>query len=185
MFYHKSIRNKPIRAKPLAQIGFSSKAFVFPLNTYKYNRTCSKTQAFLLDFGLFLLLTRDLRGNNMSNAKENVIRLWKEYRPDIQSIAELERKMDLSNGIISKWATKRPSTKSAQKVADFFKVPLGEVLSDVSDEQVSLDSNDQRVLAMFRKQTEGMTDQQKDDFQDSLEDVMTFAKKLVQERKGK
>lgn len=39
-------------------------------------------------------------------AKDNVIKLWKDNRPDIKSIAELERKMDLSNGIISKWVLK-------------------------------------------------------------------------------
>lgn len=46
------------------------------------------------------------------SAKDNVMRLWKERRPDIKSVAELERKMDLSNGIISKWETKKPSTAS-------------------------------------------------------------------------
>ncbi|MBD5430981.1 MAG: helix-turn-helix transcriptional regulator [Lactobacillus sp.] len=119
------------------------------------------------------------------SAKDNVITLWKEKRPDIKSVAELERKIDLSNGIISKWDTKRPSTKSAQKVADFFKVPLSEILDDVSDKSVSLDEEDQKVLAMFRKQTEGMSERDKKDFQESLNDIMSFAKKLVQNRKDK
>lgn len=118
------------------------------------------------------------------SAKDNVIKLWKENRPDIKSVAELERKINLSNGIISKWATKKPSTASAQKVANFFKVPLSKVLDDVDDETITLDSNDQKVLAMFRKQTEGMSDEDKADFQDSLNDIMTFARKLVKDRKG-
>ncbi|MEY8679625.1 XRE family transcriptional regulator [Lactobacillus johnsonii] len=116
-------------------------------------------------------------------AKDNVIKLWKDNRPDIKSIAELERKMDLSNGIISKWDTKKPSTASAQKVADFFKVPLSKVLDDVDDETIALDKDDQKVLAMFRKQTEGMSEEDKADFQDSLNDIMAFARKLVEDRK--
>lgn len=117
------------------------------------------------------------------SAKDNVIKLWKEQRPDIKSVAELERKIHLSNGIISKWDTKKPSTKSAQKVADFFKVPLSAILDDVSDESVSLNPDDQKVLAMFRKQTEGMSEEDKKEFQESLNDIMSLAKKIVETRK--
>lgn len=116
-------------------------------------------------------------------AKENVMRLWKERRPDIKSVAELERKMDLSNGIISKWETKKPSTASAQKVADFFKVPLSEVLDDVTDESVTLNKNDQELLAMFRKETDGMSNEEKQDFQDSLGILMNTAKQIVKRRR--
>lgn len=116
-------------------------------------------------------------------AKDNVMRLWKERRPDIKSVAELERKMDLSNGIISKWETKKPSTASAQKVADFFKVPLSEVLDDVTDESVTLNKNDQELLAMFRKETDGMSNEEKQDFQDSLGILMNTAKQIVKRRR--
>ena len=115
--------------------------------------------------------------------KDNVMRLWKERRPDIKSVAELERKMDLSNGIISKWETKKPSTASAQKVADFFKVPLSEVLDDVTDESVTLNKNDQELLAMFRKETDGMSNEEKQDFQDSLGILMNTAKQIVKRRR--
>lgn len=117
------------------------------------------------------------------SAKDNVMRLWKERRPDIKSVAELERKMDLSNGIISKWETKKPSTASAQKVADFFKVPLSEVLDDVTDESVTLNKNDQELLAMFRKETDGMSNEEKQDFQDSLGILMNTAKQIVKRRR--
>ena len=117
------------------------------------------------------------------SAKDNVMRLWKERRPDIKSVAELERKMDLSNGIISKWETKKPSTASAQKVADFFKVPLSEVLDDVTDESVTLNKNDQELLAMFRKETDGMSNEEKQDFQDSLGIFMNTAKQIVKRRR--
>jgi hypothetical protein len=117
------------------------------------------------------------------SAKDNVMRLWKERRPDIKSVAELERKMDLSNGIISKWEMKKPSTASAQKVADFFKVPLSEVLDDVTDESVTLNKNDQELLAMFRKETDGMSNEEKQDFQDSLGILMNTAKQIVKRRR--
>ncbi|MBI1715588.1 XRE family transcriptional regulator [Lactobacillus crispatus] len=117
------------------------------------------------------------------SAKDNVMRLWKERRPDIKSVAELERKMDLSNGIISKWETKKPSTASAQKVADFFKVPLSEVLDDVTDESVTLNKNDQELLAMFRKETDGMSNEEKQDFQDFLGILMNTAKQIVKRRR--
>ena len=115
--------------------------------------------------------------------KDNVIRLWKEKRPDITSIAELERRINLSNGLIQKWDTKTPSTRSAQKVADFFKVPLSEVLNDVSDESVKLNPEDQKILAMFRKQTEGMSENDKEAFNESLDILMKSARDLINTRR--
>lgn len=38
------------------------------------------------------------------------------------SISELERKLNLSNGSISKWAKSKPNSKYLEKVADYFDV---------------------------------------------------------------
>ncbi|CAM3081311.1 hypothetical protein SAMN04487792_1522 [Lactobacillus bombicola] len=117
------------------------------------------------------------------SAKDNVIRLWKNKRPDIQSIAELERKINLSNGLIQKWDSKTPSTKSAQKVADFFKVPLSDILNDVSDDSVKLDVDDQKVLTLFRKATEGMPEDEVKDFTNSMGILMNTARELIRKRR--
>lgn len=117
------------------------------------------------------------------SVKDNVIRLWKNKRPDIQSIAELERKMNLSNGLIQKWDSKTPSTKSAQKVADFFKVPLSDVLNDVSDDSVKLDVDDQELLTLFRKTTEGMSENEIKDLTNAMGILMNTAKEIIHKRR--
>lgn len=47
--------------------------------------------------------------------KNNILKLWHEKRPDIKTIAELERKIGLSNGQIRYWDQKVPTIKSAKK----------------------------------------------------------------------
>lgn len=124
------------------------------------------------------MLDFNLRRIKMS-VKDNVIRLWKEQRPDIKSVAELERKLNLSNGIISQWDKSRPSTKSAQKVADFFSVPLSSIYDDVTDKSIRLDKPEQELVTMFRKTTDGMSDEDKEKFTESFNDLMNAAKNLL------
>lgn len=113
------------------------------------------------------------------SVKDNVIRLWKTKRPDIKSIAELERKLNLSNGIISQWDKSTPSTKSAQKVANFFSVPLSSIYDDVSDKSIRLDEPEQKLVTMFRKTTDGMSNKDKEKFTESFNDLMQAAKNLL------
>lgn len=115
----------------------------------------------------------------MMSVKDNVIKLWKSKRPDIKSIAELERKLNLSNGIISQWDKSTPSTKSAQKVADFFSVPLSSIYDDVSDKSIRLDKSEQELVTMFRKTTDGMNKQDKEKFTESFNELMQAAKNLL------
>lgn len=95
------------------------------------------------------------------------------------SLAELERNLKFSNGIISTWKKGSPSIDKVEKVANYFNVSTDYLLG----RNTTLDNDDQKVLAMFRKQTEGMSDDDKADFQESLNDIMTFARKLIKNRK--
>lgn len=95
------------------------------------------------------------------------------------SLAELERTLSFSNGIISTWKNGKPSIDKVEKIADYFNVSTDYLLGRNTD----IDSDDQQVLAMFRKQTEGMSDEDKKDFQNSLNDLMNFAKKMITDRK--
>lgn len=95
------------------------------------------------------------------------------------SLAELERNLNFSNGIISTWKKGNPSIDKVEKVANYFNVSTDYLLG----REIELDSDDQEVLAMFRKQTEGMTKIEKQDFQESLNDLMNVAKKIVKNRK--
>ena len=54
------------------------------------------------------------------------------------SLAELERKLNFSNGIISTWKKGNPSVDKVEKVADFFNVSTDYLLGrDYSDEDTT------------------------------------------------
>lgn len=54
------------------------------------------------------------------------------------TVAELERKLDLSNGSISKWAKSTPNSKYLEKVADYFDVSVDYLLGR-SAKQIEFD----------------------------------------------
>lgn len=47
------------------------------------------------------------------------------------TIAELERKTSIGNGVIAKWKDGTPRLTSVQKVADFFGCTVDDLLSDL------------------------------------------------------
>lgn len=76
------------------------------------------------------------------NSKEIVLDLLKKKRPDL-SMAGLERELGIANGTIGKWNTATPSTKTAQKVADYFNVPLMYIFGeDDKKQEKASDNND-------------------------------------------
>lgn len=54
------------------------------------------------------------------------------------TVAELERKLGLSNGSVSKWAKSTPNSKYLEKVADYFDVSVDYLLGR-SAKQVEFD----------------------------------------------
>lgn len=96
------------------------------------------------------------------------------------SLAELERSLQFSNGIISTWKFSNPSIDKVKKVANYFNVSIDYLLGNDN----SVDPQDQQILAMFRKQTDGLSADQKKEFQESLSDVLGFVRKFVDKKKG-
>lgn len=89
------------------------------------------------------------------------------------SLAELERRLDFSNGIISTWKTGNPSIDKVEKVANFFHVS--------TDYLLGRDQPNEGPATYFRINTEGLSDQQVADIKSELEN---YAKYLKQKAKG-
>lgn len=62
------------------------------------------------------------------------------------SIAELERILKLSNGMISKWAKSKPTSEPLTKVADFFNVSTDYLLGRTEDPFFGVTEYDLRDL---------------------------------------
>lgn len=61
--------------------------------------------------------------------------------------SSVEKALGLSNGIIGSWRKYSPSSKSIQKVADYFSVPVEYLLTGVMPEQ-----SDEAIIASVIKQ---------------------------------
>ena len=86
------------------------------------------------------------------------------------SFAELERETGLSNGKAS------PNSKGLEAVADYFNVSIDYLLGREKPQE---DKYEQQLVAMFKKQTDGMNDSQKEKFNKSLDKLFSVAEVLL------
>lgn len=87
------------------------------------------------------------------------------------SVSELERKLSLSNGSISKWAKSKPNTKYIEKVADYFNVSTDYLLGRTKDVK--------DPVAYFRLDTSGLSEDQINSMKSELADYAKYLKHRV------
>lgn len=99
------------------------------------------------------------------------------------TLAELERSLNFSNGSLRKWDTSTPSGDKIEKVADYFKVSVDYLLGRTKIPYTSnsdlMNTQELETLIMFRKETEDMTDDEKERFNKALSSMMKNARDLV------
>lgn len=122
------------------------------------------------------------------NTKERIKELAARRR---LTLAELERKLNISNGTIGKWDTRKPNSEPLEKVADFFDVSTDYLLGrsenpspDVGrelewDDMIVKDEDEEDLLTAFRLESEDMTEEEKKKFNNSLKGMMKIAKGLL------
>ncbi|EDX42723.1 helix-turn-helix domain-containing protein [Limosilactobacillus reuteri] len=93
------------------------------------------------------------------------------------SISELERKLNLSNGSISKWAKSKPNSKYIEKVADYFNVSTDYLLGRSPIKEPNSDINPNEYFRMDIDDIEGNQLDQSEI--DDLKDRLKFAEKLA------
>lgn len=104
------------------------------------------------------------------------------------TLAELERKLDFSNGSLRKWGTSTPSGDKIEKVADFFDVSTDYLLGRTENPRIAdgqdntaVDDLTQQAIVLFRKETEGLSASEKERFNTALEGLMKTARQLIQD----
>ncbi|UXS58508.1 helix-turn-helix domain-containing protein [Staphylococcus delphini] len=85
------------------------------------------------------------------------------------SIAELERKLNLSNGSISRWKKAAPSSKGLTAIADYFDVSVDYLLGR-DKEEYSGEQEDEEIRIMHR----GVRNMTKEDREKALKMFETF-----------
>ncbi|HFI0790083.1 TPA: helix-turn-helix domain-containing protein [Streptococcus suis] len=109
------------------------------------------------------------------------------------SVAQLERTLDLSNGSISKWAKSKPNTEPLEKVAAYLDTSVDYLLGRESYETMKLnqarrdfaedliEEEEKQALVMFRKETDGMSEEEKERFNKALAGMMQTARNLIKD----
>lgn len=100
------------------------------------------------------------------------------------TIAELERKLDFSQGSVRKWDRQAPSSLKLKKVADFFGITTDYLLGRTDAPFTSAspkDESEEMAMLLFRKSTENMTEKQKKKFTSSLSNLMEAARDIVED----
>lgn len=93
------------------------------------------------------------------------------------SVSELERKLNLSNGSISKWAKSKPNSKYLEKVADYFNVSTDYLLGRTKDVE--------DPISYFRIDTTGLDKDQVNDMTNQLTQYQAFLKEQLMKKNKK
>ncbi|HAQ5734356.1 hypothetical protein IGK15_001616 [Enterococcus sp. AZ045] len=100
------------------------------------------------------------------------------------TIAELERKLDFSQGSISRWVKQSPSSERLQKVADYFEVSTDYLLGRTEDRTIQPIDNHtgDSILSHFRLNTADMDSESIEEIEEEINEYMDF---LIQRAKAK
>ncbi|MGM0237474.1 helix-turn-helix domain-containing protein [Enterococcus sp. AZ103] len=103
------------------------------------------------------------------------------------SIRQLEINFGYSNGYIGSWKKQTPSSKELARLADYFDVSVDYLLgrtdnpSPIKSElnQDDKDPLEEELLIAFRSQSNDMTSEEKEKFNESLKGMMKIARGLL------
>lgn len=105
------------------------------------------------------------------------------------SINTLEEKLGYGTNTLYRLKRSNPSSKVLKEIADYFGVSADYLLGRTdnpriaSDEQSdpAVDNLTQQAIVMFRKETEGLSDSEKERFNVALAGLMKTARQLIQD----
>ncbi|WP_313449252.1 helix-turn-helix transcriptional regulator [Streptococcus parasuis] len=105
------------------------------------------------------------------------------------SINTLEEKLGYGTNTLYRLKRSNPSSKVLKEIADYFGVSADYLLGRTdnpriaSDEQSdpAIDNLTQQAIVMFRKETEGLSDSEKERFNVALAGLMKTARQLIQD----
>ena len=104
------------------------------------------------------------------------------------SINLLEEKLGYSRNTIYNLKTSKPSTERISEIADYFNVSTDYLLGRTDSPRIASNTSivdtdpiEEQTLVMFRKETEDMSDDEKERFNKALSRMMKTARDLVKD----
>lgn len=104
------------------------------------------------------------------------------------SLNKLEEKLGFSRNTIYNMKKSTPNVERVSMIADYFNVSTDYLLGRTDNPNIADSQNDTAVdnltkqaIVLFRKETEGLSDSQKERFNTALEGLMKTARQLIQD----
>ena len=104
------------------------------------------------------------------------------------SLNKLEEKLGFSRNTIYNMKKSTPNVERVSMIADYFNVSTDYLLGRTDNPNLADSQNDPAVdnltkqaIVLFRKETEGLSDSQKERFNTALEGLMKTARQLIQD----
>lgn len=104
------------------------------------------------------------------------------------SINSLEETLGYSRNTIYSMKKKKPNAERLQEIADYFNVSTDYLLGRTDNPRIASDASivdtdpiEEQTLVMFRKETEDMSDDEKERFNKALSRMMKTARDLVKD----
>lgn len=104
------------------------------------------------------------------------------------SINSLEETLGYSRNTIYSMKSKKPNAERLQEIADHFNVSTDYLLGRTDNPRIASDASiidtdpiEEQTLVMFRKETEDMSDDEKERFNKALSRMMKTARDLVKD----
>lgn len=104
------------------------------------------------------------------------------------SINSLEETLGYSRNTIYSMKSKKPNAERLQEIADYFDVSTDYLLGRTDNPRIASDASiidtdpiEEQTLVMFRKETEDMSDDEKERFNKALSRMMKTARDLVKD----
>lgn len=102
-----------------------------------------------------------------------------------KNVKQVALELGFSENIFYSWKRKAPTADKLKKVADYFGVSTDYLLGVDDSKKVELDPEEDKLVVMFRKNTADMDDEEKQEFNESLDKLMSVAKDLFERDKKK
>lgn len=102
-----------------------------------------------------------------------------------KSLKEVSLEIGFSENLFYQWKKNVPTADKLQKVAKYFGVSTDYLLGEDDSNKVELDPEEDELIVMFRKNTADMDSEEKKEFNESLDKLMSVARDLFERDKKK
>lgn len=102
-----------------------------------------------------------------------------------KNLKQVALELGYGENIFYTWKKSAPNADKLQEVADYFHVTTDYLLGRDDSKKIELDPEEDKLVVMFRKNTIDMDDEEKKEFNESLDKLMSVARDLFERDKKK